>query len=98
MRLTRIPHSGTHGTVPAVRGVGSDVHPDPEDSMAEEVHVHNTNPPSSGGGGAGWVVALLVVIVLAVVVWMFFVRGGDTGGVPEQIDVDVNVPSAPAPN
>ncbi len=65
--------------------------------MAEEVHVHNTNP-SNGGGGAGWVVALLVMIVLAVVVWMFFVRGGDTSGMPEQIDVDVNVPSAPAPN
>ncbi|MHB1167792.1 MAG: hypothetical protein ACYC28_00755 [Longimicrobiales bacterium] len=65
--------------------------------MAEEVHVHNTNPPSNGGGGAGWVVALLVVIVLAVVVWMFFVRGGDSG-VPEQIDVDVNVPAPTAPN
>lgn len=65
--------------------------------MAEEVHVHNTNPPSSGGGGAGWIVGLLAVIVLALVIWLFFLRGGDTRG-PDQIDVDVNVPSPLAPN
>jgi hypothetical protein len=59
--------------------------------MAEEVHVHQ--PSNGGGGSAGWVVALLVIVVLAVVLWFVFARGGPDRGVPEKIDVDVNVPS-----
>jgi len=62
--------------------------------MADEVHVHQTPPAGNGGGGgAGWVVALLVVIVLAAVLWFVFARGGADSGVPDEIDVDVNVPA-----
>ena len=57
--------------------------------MAEDVHVH----PSNGGGSAGWVVALLVVVVLAVVLWFVFARGGPDNSVPDEIDVDVNIPT-----
>lgn len=66
--------------------------------MAEEVHVHQTPPAGGDGGGAGWVVALLVVIVLLAVVWFAFLRGGtgtNDGGIPDQIEIDVNTPEAP---
>jgi hypothetical protein len=61
--------------------------------MAEEIHVHQQTPAGgNGGGGAGWIMALLIVVVLAVVLWFVFARGG-TNGMPEQIDVDINVPT-----
>jgi hypothetical protein len=64
--------------------------------MAEDVHVHQT-PPAGDGGGAGWVAALLIVIVLLAVVWFAFLRGGTgTTNVPDQIQIDVNTPEAPA--
>lgn len=37
--------------------------------------------------------ALLVVIVLAVVLWFVFARGGPDRGIPEEVDVDVNLPT-----
>jgi hypothetical protein len=64
--------------------------------MADEVHVHQTPPPRSNGGGgsAGWIVAILAIIVIALVAWLFFVRGADSGsGVPDEVDVEVNVPA-----
>jgi hypothetical protein len=64
--------------------------------MAEEIHVHQQQPPAGGnggGGGAAWIMALLVVIVLAVVLWFVFARGGPDRGVPDEVDVDVNVPT-----
>ena len=59
--------------------------------MADEVHVHQ-QPSGNGRGSAGWIVALLVIVVLAIVLWFVFVRGGGND-VPEEIDVDINVPT-----
>jgi hypothetical protein len=61
--------------------------------MADEVHVHETRP-AGDGGGPGWIVALVAVVLLVAVVWFFFLRGGTTtdAGVPDQIEVDVNLP------
>jgi hypothetical protein len=59
--------------------------------MANDVHVHET-PPPAGGGGAGWIIALVVVVLLVVVIWFGFMRGGGQPAVPDQIDVDINVP------
>lgn len=65
--------------------------------MADEVHVHQTPAGGSGGGSsAGWIVAILAIIVLALVAWLFFVRGGGTASeVPDEVDVEVNVPAPP---
>jgi hypothetical protein len=62
--------------------------------MAEEIHVHQQPAGGNGGGGgAAWIMALLVVIVLAVVLWFVFARGGPERG-PDQIDVDVDLPTS----
>jgi hypothetical protein len=67
--------------------------------MADDVHVHQSPPPAGGdGGGAGWLIALVVVILLVVVIWFGFLRGGGQSGVPDQIDVDVNVPEQVQPS
>jgi hypothetical protein len=65
--------------------------------MANDVHVHDNRPVGDGGGGAGWIVALLVVVILVVVLWFVFARGGtNQTGVPDQIEVDINMPDPPA--
>lgn len=71
--------------------------------MADEIHVHQqpSQPPqppqqpagNGGGGSAGWVVAGLIVIVLAVVLWFVFARNGGNDGVPNEINIDVNLPT-----
>jgi formiminotetrahydrofolate cyclodeaminase len=63
--------------------------------MADQVHVHN--PPEGGGGGAGWFVAIFAVVLLAIIVWFALGRGGGNT-VPEQIDVDINVPTQTPPD
>lgn len=65
--------------------------------MADDVHVHQQPPAAGGDGGAGWIIALVVVVLLVVVIWFGFMRG-DRSGVPEQVDIDINVPEAPAPS
>jgi hypothetical protein len=66
--------------------------------MADDVHVHQQPPAAGGdGGGAGWIIALVVVVLLVVVVWFGFMRG-DRPGTPDQVDVDINLPEAPAPS
>jgi hypothetical protein len=66
--------------------------------MADDVHVHQQPPAAGGdGGGAGWIIALVVVVLLVIVVWFGFMRG-DRSGAPDQVDVDINLPEAPAPS
>ncbi|HUF51641.1 MAG TPA: hypothetical protein VMN60_12510 [Longimicrobiales bacterium] len=38
-------------------------------------------------------IALLVVIVLAIVLWFVFAGGGSDNGMPDEINIDVNVPT-----
>jgi hypothetical protein len=63
--------------------------------MANDVHVHGSQTPAGGDGGAGWIIALVVVVLLVVVIWFGFMRGGGQPAVPDQIDVDINVPTQP---
>lgn len=64
--------------------------------MADDVHVHQQPPAPAGdgGGAAGWIIALVVVVLLVVVIWFGFMRG-DRPGVPEQVDIDIELPEAP---
>jgi hypothetical protein len=60
-----------------------------------DVHVYNES--SRGGGpGPGLVFGLVAVVLLVAALWFMFGRGGGTV-VPDRIDVDVNLPQAPAP-
>jgi hypothetical protein len=64
--------------------------------MPDDVHVHQSPPPAGGnGGGAGWAIALVVVVLLVIVIWFGFMRGGGQSTVPDQVDVDINVPTQP---
>jgi hypothetical protein len=61
--------------------------------MPDEVHVHQQpTGPTSDGGGPGWIIALVVVVLLVAVVWFGFMRGETRRGVPEQVDIDINLP------
>jgi hypothetical protein len=61
-----------------------------------DVHVHNQPAPQGDGGVAGIVIGIVVVILLIAMLWFMFGRGGGSV-VPERIDIDVNLPEAPAP-
>jgi hypothetical protein len=60
-----------------------------------DVHVHNQPTPRGDGGGAGIVIGAVVVILLIAMLWFMFGRG-DRTLVPNRIDIDVNLPEAPA--
>lgn len=62
--------------------------------MADDVHIHQQPAGGSdgGGGGAGWFVAGLVVVMLVVVLWFAFGRGGSDTTIPDEIDVEINLP------
>ena len=49
----------------------------------------------NGSGNTG-VVAILVIFLIVVIVALFAWRGGWFGGGKTNVDVDVNVPSAPS--
>lgn len=59
-----------------------------------DVHYHETTTRSSG---TSWALALVVLMLVAVIAWFVFANTGamERGG---DIDVDVNVPAAPAPS
>lgn len=59
--------------------------------MADNI---NNTGGGSGNTGLAFIVGA-VVVVLAVIAWFVFARGG--GGVPEQVDVNVDVPEVSAP-
>jgi hypothetical protein len=74
------------------------IHEQPPREPSRDVHVHNQAPAPRDGGGPGLIIGLVAVVLIVVVFWFMFTRGGDGRSiVPEQIDIDVNVPSAPAP-
>lgn len=60
--------------------------------MADNI---NNTGGGSGNTGLAFIVGAIVV-VLAVIAWFVFARGGG-GGVPEQVDVNVDVPEVSAP-
>jgi hypothetical protein len=60
-----------------------------------DVHVHNQPTPRGDGGGAGIVIGAVVVILLIAMLWFMFGRG-DRTLMPDRIDIDVNLPEAPA--
>lgn len=59
--------------------------------MADNI---NNTGGGSGNTGLAFIVGAIVV-VLAVIAWFVFARGG--GSVPEQVDVNVDVPEVSAP-
>jgi hypothetical protein len=69
-----------------------------EDTMADNVHVHND------GGAAGLVWVIVGVILLVVIAWFLFAGGGgvDAGGAgaganENGVNVEVNAPTIEAP-
>jgi hypothetical protein len=99
-RLNRRGLCGTHITQHH-RGwaMPDELHtPDPPPERRGDVHVYSNQPaPRDGGPGAGLFVGLVAVVLLIVVLWFAFGRGGGTI-IPERIDIDVNLPEAPAPS
>ena len=58
----------------------------------------NINNTSGGGGNTGLAFIVgAIVVVLAVIAFFVFGRGG-MDGVPEQVDVNVDVPEVSAPS
>ncbi len=61
------------------------------------------NSNSGGGGGGGntglaLIVGVLLVVVIGIAVYMFSNGGApEAPSIPEQVDVNVNVPDVPAP-
>jgi hypothetical protein len=70
---------------------------DPPAEPQRDVHVYN-QAPGGNSGGPGLIIGLVVVLLLAAVIWFAFARGGGRSMVPDQIDVDINLPEAPAPS
>ena len=62
------------------------------------------NSNSGGGGGGGNTGLALIVgallVVVAVIAFVMFPNGGapEAPSIPEQVDVNVNVPDVPAPS
>ena len=62
----------------------------------------NSNSGGGGGGGGNTGLALIVgalLVVVAVIAFFMFSNGTapEAPSIPEQVDVNVNVPDAPAP-
>lgn len=77
-----------------------DVHiHNPPPDPARDVHIHNYNQePPAGGPGPGLIIGLVVVVFLIVLMWFMFTRGGDgTRILPDQVDIDVNLPQPTQP-
>lgn len=54
---------------------------------------------SGGNAGLAFIVGGLLVVV-AIIAWFMFANGGapEAPAVPDQVDVDVSLPEAPAPS
>jgi len=57
-----------------------------------DVHVHNEPPPASGGGSSSWIWPLVVLVLVGVIAWLVLSRGQGSG-VPDKVDVNIQVPA-----
>lgn len=57
-----------------------------------DVHVHNDPPPPRGGGSNAIVWALVVIVLVGVIAWLVMSQGRGSG-VPDEIDVNIEVPA-----
>jgi hypothetical protein len=60
-----------------------------------DVHVHNDAPQTSGS--TAWVWALVVLVLVGVIAWLVLDRG-EGSGLPDKIDVNIEVPATGNPN